>query len=350
MLRGLPLLGRAARWAYGLYKAPERIRDLLTLIRLGEDVLKRARIEQANLRVEYANLEEGLAGLSQALQDHEAGVGDLNDRLAGVTERAADLGRSLADAEIRLGALQAEVAGMQAPLAAVSAVQEEERRRAAAVAAIYPRLESHFRGPRALIKERQRIYLPYLVEAGVADKGLPVLDLGCGRGEWLELLTENGFAARGVEQNQDLARECRRRGLSVEEGEAGLFLSHLEPGSMGTVTAFHLLEHLSFASWLKLLHEMVRVLAPGGMALFETPNPENILVSSGDFFLDPTHERPIPSRLLCHVAKTAGLARCRVLELHPRGDVGQEPAADAEPLLARHFLGPQDYALLAWKD
>ena len=92
------------------------------------------------------------------------------------------------------------------------------------------------------------------------------------------------------------------------------------------------------------------MLAPGGMAIFETPNPENILVSSGDFFLDPTHERPIPSRLLCYVAKTVGLVRSRVLELHPRGDGAQEPGGGTEPLLERHLLGPQDYAVVAWKD
>ena len=371
-VRGLPLLGRAARWAYGLYRAPGRIRDLLTLIRLGDDEAKRARAEREELgalfkrdmaaqrrlledelhRLSQASteVEAGLAGLSKLLQDHGAGVGDLKDRLAVVTSRAADLGQSLAAAENRLGALQTEVAGMQEPLAAASAEQNEKRRREEVVAAVYPRLESHFRGPRALIRERQSIYLPYLLEAGPAKNGLPVLDLGCGRGEWLELLAENGFAARGVEQNQELAKECRGRGLSVKEEEAGLFLSRLEEGSMGVVTAFHLLEHLSFPAWLGILQETVRVLAPGGMAIFETPNPENILVSSGDFFLDPSHERPIPSRLLCYMAKTVGLVRCRVLELHPRRSDAQEPAGGAEPLLERYLLGPQDYAVVAWKD
>ena len=364
-VRSLPFLGRAARWAYGLYRAPGRIRDLLTLIRLGDDEAKRARAEREELgaslnrdldsrhrllqdeiqrlRGTSTEVAEGLAGLRRSLEDHGAGVGELGDRLLAVTDRAADLGRSL-------GALQVEVAGMRQPLATVQAEQNEERRREKVVAAVYPRLESHFRGPRALVRERQSIYLPYVREAVPTKNGLPVLDLGCGRGEWLELLVENGFAARGLEQNQEFVRECRGRGLRVEEGEAGLLLADLQAGSVGAVTAFHLLEHLPFAAWLGLLQETVRVLAPGGVAIFETPNPANILVSSGDFFLDPTHHRPIPSLLLCYVAKSVGLARCRVLELHPRREDPQAAAGSAESLLERHLLGPQDYAVVAWKD
>ncbi len=371
-VRGLPLLGRAARWAYGLYKAPERIRDLLTLIRLGDDEAKRAQAERkeltASLKRDAADryrllgddirllreasnqVETGLAELSRSFQDHQAGAGDLDDRLAAVTGRANDLNSRLATAESHLGNLQAEMAGMEEPLALASAEQKEERRRVEAVAAVYPRLESRFRGPRALIQERQKVYLPFLEEGSPAKSGLPILDLGCGRGEWLELLAGNGFTALGVEQNQVIASECRGMGLKVEDSEAVLFLSGLEEGSVGAVTAFHLLEHLPFAVWLGLLRETARVLAPGGMAIFETPNPANILVSSDDFFLDPTHVRPIPSRLLCHVVETVGLVRCRVLELHPRRDESEETAGGAEPLLERHLLGPQDYGVVAWKD
>ncbi len=371
-VRALPLLGRPARWAYGLYMAPRRIRDLLVLIRMREDEANGARMEREKLgaslqadmvsyhrllqaeiqklRLTSDEVEAGLAGLGQSLSDQGAGIHDLQERLKAVAMRAADLGRNLASAENRLGALQAEVSGMGEPLAVVRAEQDEERRREEAVAAVYPRLESHFRGSRDLIKERQSIYLPYLLATEAAKNGLPVLDLGCGRGEWLELLAGNGFVARGVEQNQEFAGECRRRGLVVEEAEAGLFLAGLKSESVGGVTAFHLLEHLSFAAWLGILQETVRVLAPGGVAIFETPNPENLLVSSSDFFLDPTHQRPIPSRLLCYVAKTVGLVRGRVLELHPRRDEAQKPDGAVEPLLDRHLLGPQDYALLAWKD
>jgi len=129
-------------------------------------------------------------------------------------------------------------------------------------------------------------------------KDSPILDIGCGRGEWLELLKENNLNARGLDLNQVMVRMCRDKGLNVEEGEALSFLKSLPDSSLGAVTGFHLIEHYGFEFLVKLLGEILRVLKPGGIVIFETPNPGNILVGSCNFYIDPTHNKPLPSILI----------------------------------------------------
>jgi O-antigen chain-terminating methyltransferase len=106
---------------------------------------------------------------------------------------------------------------------------------------------------------------------------------------------------------------------------------------------------MAFPDWFHLVREAWRVLAPGGVAIFETPNPDNLLVAGGDFRLDPTHVQPIPSQLLLFVAQRVGFNACRVMELHPR-EADRPPLDSSDDGLLRHHLqGPQDYSVLGWK-
>jgi ubiquinone/menaquinone biosynthesis C-methylase UbiE len=181
--------------------------------------------------------------------------------------------------------------------------------------ALYLTFEDQFRGTREDIKERLRVYLPLLREAGVGGKGMPIVDVGCGRGEWLELLRDEGLLAEGVDCNRVLLQQCKERGLKVTEGDALSHLRQLQDGSLGAVTGFHIIEHLPFAVLLKLLDETVRVLKPGGLALFETPNPENLLVGSCYFYADPTHRNPIFPPTIQFLAEQRGLVDVRIVPL-----------------------------------
>ena len=162
--------------------------------------------------------------------------------------------------------------------------------------ALYVSFEDQFRGTREDIKERCRAYLPLMKEAGLGTDAMPILDLGCGRGEWLELLRETGLQARGLDSNPILVEECRKRELEVVEGDLIAYLRSLPDASVGGVTGFHILEHLPFEILINALDETVRVLQPGGLAIFETPNPQNVLVGSCNFYIDPTHRRPLHSQ------------------------------------------------------
>ncbi|HYY15273.1 MAG TPA: methyltransferase domain-containing protein [Gammaproteobacteria bacterium] len=225
---------------------------------------------------------------------------------------------------------------------------EEERH---ALDAFFVSFEDQFRGSRDAIKERLRVYLPILKEAklGIAQK--TILDTGCGRGEWLELLKEQGLQAQGVDTNRVLVERCRQQGLEVIERDALEYLRSLPDTSLGAVTGFHLIEHLPFDVVIKLLDETVRVLQPGVVAIFETPNPENVLVGSYTFYLDPTHRNPLPSVVAKFIGEARGLCRVEIMHLNPFPDAFkvEEAGLDVARRFNEYFYGPQDYALVGWK-
>jgi O-antigen chain-terminating methyltransferase len=214
--------------------------------------------------------------------------------------------------------------------------------------AFYLAFENEFRGTRAEVKDRLRIYLPILSAAAVGGPRRPVLDLACGRGEWLELLKENGCSARGVDLNAAAIAICRELELDAAEAEAWAHLRSLPDGSLGAVTAFHLIEHLALPVLLDLLVETWRVLQPGGLLIVETPNPDNVLVGACNFHMDPTHHRPLPNQLAAFLLRHSGFTEIQVLPLHPYGATHRVGDASS-PLAQRfndYFHGPQDYAVI----
>ena len=218
--------------------------------------------------------------------------------------------------------------------------------------ALFAELADEFRGNREDIKERLAFYLPKLVETGIGSEAMPVLDVGCGRGEWLELLAENGLKAAGLDLNRVVLEICRERGLNVMEADAIDYLRGLPEGSLGGVTAFHLIEHLELPQLLDFLEAVRHALKPGGIAIFETPNPNNLLVSSRYFYLDPSHRHPIPPLLGKFLAEARGFERVEILELHPWPEEHHVDTRTGGEVAARFnecFYGPQDYAIIGWK-
>jgi O-antigen chain-terminating methyltransferase len=217
--------------------------------------------------------------------------------------------------------------------------------------AFYVAFENQFRGSRELIKERLHIYLNDVKDAGLGNSGSPVLDLGCGRGEWLELLTENGFSAEGVDLNAIMVAECKERGFRVTEGDALEYLRSLPAESQGVITAFHVIEHLEFRMLVELLRESLRVLHHGGLAIFETPNPDNVLVGSNRFYTDPTHRHPLPKEYTSFLLRSVGFTDVVIRPLHPdKGSLLNDgEAPKLRDLINRLFFGDQDYAVLGRK-
>ena len=217
--------------------------------------------------------------------------------------------------------------------------------------ALYVAFENVFRGSRQDIKQRLEFYLPHLREAHLDAPGKTVLDLGCGRGEWLELLGEQGFTATGVDLNACMIEECRARGLPAHLANALEHLSSLPAESVGAVSAFHLIEHLPSDQLLRFFRECRRVLQPGGLAIFETPNPYNLVVGAAQFYDDHTHQRPLPPNSTRFLVEQAGFARADILPLHPRDDADKVHGDGTNPELVERFnelfYGPQDYAILA---
>lgn len=197
------------------------------------------------------------------------------------------------------------------------------------LAAHYVSFEDTFRGTRDDIKERAGHYLSAFRDAGIeAGDGL-ILDIGCGRGEWLEVLSENGYACRGVDMNSVMVGEALALGLDVVEQDAVAYLRELGNESVSAVTSMHLVEHLSYEVLVRLLDEALRVLRPGGVLILETPNPENLTVGSYWFYMDPTHRNPIPPPLLQWVVEARGFEGAAVDRLtQNRGVFDIQPVSE----------------------
>jgi len=146
-----------------------------------------------------------------------------------------------------------------------------------------------------------------------------------------------------------LLERCRDSSLPVVESAALAYLREQSESSLRAVTAFHLIEHLQFEDLMSLLDEIMRTLQPGGVAIFETPNPDNLFVASNYFYHDPTHRQPLPSRLAKFLVESRGFARVEVINLHECAEGRFAGADEVSVRLNELFYGPMDYAIVGWK-
>ena len=213
----------------------------------------------------------------------------------------------------------------------------------------YIAFENRFRGAPEEIRQRLTVYLPHLEALGREPRRCSALDLGCGRGEWLELLRERGYQERGLDLNRAMVQHCRDRGLTVIEQPAVEYLRSLPDSSLDIVTGFHLIEHLPFPALMSLFQETRRVLKPGGIAIFETPNPQNLVTASHYFYIDPTHRNPLPSLLAQFLLEYSGLERVQVLALHPHPVPIQTGHPETDAVLNEYLRSAQDYSVIGYK-
>jgi O-antigen chain-terminating methyltransferase len=238
----------------------------------------------------------------------------LRDRLETVSEEVHGLRETLS-------------AGAPPPAVAAAAVRAAED-------AGYSAFENRFRGRPEELRERLSSYVAMF--EGLA----PVVDLGCGRGEFLELLKAKGVAARGVEANAHAAADCRARGLDVSQGDLVDFLRGQEEGSLGGVFAAQVAEHLPPRALQSLLSEAHRALRPGGLLALETVNPRSVVGLLEVFNRDLTHEKPLHPDTLSFLAAAAGFTDVRVELRSP-----VEPAARLQPVPTDGLPAPVAAAL-----
>ena len=229
-----------------------------------------------------------------------------------------------------------------------------KRQRSGAFDDYYRRFEDHFRGSPDQIRERLSFYLP--IFEGVAqqlsvDPPARFVDLGCGRGELIQLLCAQGLQAYGVENSEAMVTRCRDNGSAVVCADALEHLESLAADSLAGVASIHVIEHLPFLALKALFAEAFRVLRPGGVAIFETPNPENLIVGACNFYYDPTHIRPLPPEPMRFLLEANGFARVAIERLHSGATLAQVDSA-SDPVAKMYstiMLVPQDYALIAYK-
>lgn len=210
----------------------------------------------------------------------------------------------------------------------------------------YRVFEEEHRGPRELILQRLAAYRPFIMPLTEIYAQRGAIDLGCGRGEWLEFLQSEGFLPIGVDLDKGMLRACEERGLVVSCGDALEFMAALEDESQLIVSAIHVVEHISFEQLRTLVAEALRILKPGGLLIMETPNPENITVATCNFYLDPTHLRPIPPALLSFLPKYYRYARTKVVRLQEPETLHSKALLTVGDVLAG---ASPDYAVIAQK-
>lgn len=208
-----------------------------------------------------------------------------------------------------------------------------------------------FRGSREAIKNRLRVYLPFVEKAlnGFINSDDLIVDLACGRGEWLELLAEQGWHAIGVDTNRFLIESCLEQGLDAVQMDAPEYLKSLPDKSCVCITGMHIIEHLPLEALITFINQIMRVLRPGGAVIFETPNPDNLQVGSRTFYFDPTHRNPLPALLVEFMLETLGFTQIEIMPLHPWEDAKLPEESAAAQRINELFYGPMDYGIIGWR-
>ena len=316
----------------------ERVPDLLGAIEtLQRDAAMRATVEPLSAAVQelvgadgrsgrLAEMDSRLAAQGDDLRAHNAALIESDQRAQVVTEElrkeleAATRARSSSGVAGDYGSLWAD---------------------------IYPSLEDRFRGERDQIRHRLGLYVPY-AQAAVKESGSDICwDLGSGRGEWLEIVREEGWAGTGIDCNERMAEGCREMGLDVIVEDAITHLRAQVEACASVVTAFHLLEHLQLDELLGVVVETNRVLRSGGVAIFESPNPENLVVGACNFYTDPTHRNPLYPATLGFILEQCGFVDVEVLRpAAPDLPEWLKPVDPGDPLAER--LNPLLDAVQSW--
>jgi 2-polyprenyl-3-methyl-5-hydroxy-6-metoxy-1,4-benzoquinol methylase len=203
----------------------------------------------------------------------------------------------------------------------------------------YGRFAERFRGPEEFVRRNVEFYKPFFANCG------NVLDIGCGRGEFLALMRDQGIAAAGIDLSQESVAQCRRNALNAEVADLFPYLAAQSEQEFDGIFSSQVVEHLD----PRRLPEMIRLCAAtlrrGGLLAIETPNPECLAIFATHFYLDPTHTRPIPHPLMAFYMEEAGFGQIEVHELSPAVESMPEVAALPEPFRKR-FFGGLDYAII----
>lgn len=206
----------------------------------------------------------------------------------------------------------------------------------------YFEFENKFRGKREDILKRYEAYLKYVPQN--IEKSL---DLACGRAEWVQLLQAQNIDAYGIDQNLNMLNLGINAGVkNLLQSDIFEYLDSAAENSFDLISSFHLIEHISYTDLVSMLLKIKNIAKNEAIVLLETPNPNNMIVASNNFYLDPTHRNPIPSAYLKFLLEYLGFKEVEVFEINPMHKINLKDK-ELEKLLNKHFYGPQDYLIRA---
>lgn len=213
----------------------------------------------------------------------------------------------------------------------------------------YLKFENKFRGSRISILEKYKPYLNYIPTLNTQHPTLTALDIACGRAEWVQLLQEKNIEAYGVDLNNSMLKVGKSNGVkNLQKADAFDYLNSCKDSTFDLISAFHLIEHIPYEKLITLLQEIKRVSKPNATILLETPNPDNLLVASKNFYFDPTHLNPLPSDMMKFFLEYLGFVDVQVKFLHPmKEELHLTEDTQSAKLLNTLLYKEQDYLLVA---
>ena len=197
-----------------------------------------------------------------------------------------------------------------------------------------------FRGSEEKIREHQKMYLARF--AGASG----ILDIGCGRGEFLEAARDTGLPVHGIDLSDESVALCRSKGLSAERADLFEYLRTIDDASLGGVYCSQVVEHLPPERLPDLINLLGQKMKRGALAAIETPNPECLAIFATHFYIDPTHTRPVPAPLLRFYLEEAGFINIDIVKLFPAVET-MPSLADLPASVRDAFFGGLDYAIFA---
>lgn len=211
-------------------------------------------------------------------------------------------------------------------------------------------LRNQSRGTSGEITEKLKFYLPILDRIQIPRSNSKILDLGCGRGEWLNLLKKNDYTAIGVDIDSSMISECKGFGLEVLQENAISFIENCDLESYKAITCFHLIQYLNLSDLIAIFQHALNALIDGGVFLIESPNPENFQVATHDFYMDHNQKKLFPPTLIEFLAKYTGFREIKVEKIYSSDqDVGLD-LKDKNMQKINHWIyGPKNYAIVAKK-
>lgn len=335
---------------------------------------KEQQLKQSNERID--NIENILNHNIRPNFEHiDAVLAKNSEDLTAISDNVVVLRRDLENASLNLRNNNAAIEGLQSDTEFVKyklGTVEKNVRTAPAASAVtvqnaapaenaggsdyeeidYFDFENHFRGSIDSIKKAQEAYIPYF-----KDKK-NVIDIGCGRGEFLSLMQDNGINAVGVDIYEPYADYCRMKGLNAECGDGSEYLSKLE--SVDGIFVGQVVEHLKPYQIIRLCNTAYEKLSDGGCIIIETPNPTSLSIYTNAFYIDPSHIKPVHPLTMKYYLEKAGFRNIEIIFTESsRPKVSIPPLkSDAENIdefneavkkVSDMIFGSQDYAVVAVK-
>lgn len=278
-----------------------------------------------SLVTEAGELQQAILA-SQA--DLKGNIRDLGTLLAAEQSRLSHVQGELADSLQRAQTIQRDVSELKTAVQSVRGKPADNLSDSSQEAywdEFYKRFEDRFRGDPTSIMERLTVrYRTKLSElcAVLPDSesavSPPVLiDLGCGRGEFLNLARDVGFKTIGIDILAAMVRETALQGHETHLGDLYFYLKTCPASSVDALTMFHVIEHCPAKYVLKIFREAARVLKPGGVFIVETPSVFSLWVTARQFYLDPTHTHPVHPDYVAFVAQDSGFSKSECFEFEP---------------------------------